>query len=305
MPAAETSFQAMGGRAHLVVNGGRHLLSYGRQLVEALEARWSRFRPDSDVARLNRAAGAPVRVTPETLLIMRLVVDAWKLTAGRFDPTVVGALEANGYHRSFAATARGPAGPGGPARPVPASGLAGVVLDSSGPTVTLPPHVGIDLGGIGKGTAADLVVMRLLAAGARGVCLNLGGDLRASGQAPQPDGWVVAIEDPFRPEQELARVVVADGAVATSSRLVRTWDLGGSTYHHLIDPASGLPSDSGLAAVTVVAGCAWWAEVLATATFVAGPEEGARLIDVHGVTGVLVDDRGGVQTLPGFDGLRV
>jgi FAD:protein FMN transferase len=302
MPAVEASFHAMGGQAHLVVSGGRHLLEEGRRLVEVLEARWSRFRPDSDVARLNRAAGASVRVTPDTLLILRLVVDAWKLTDGRFDPTVVGALEANGYDRSFAAIGHGPTGP---ARPVPASGLVGVVLDPSGPTVTLPPHVGIDLGGIGKGTAADLVVMKLLAAGAPGACLNLGGDLRASGQAPGPDGWVVAIEDPFRPDRELARVAVGDGAVATSSRLVRRWQRDGSIYHHLIDPASGLPCHSGLAAVTVVAGCAWWAEVLATATFVAGLEEGARLLEEHGVTGVLVDDRGETRFLPGFERLLV
>lgn len=284
-----------------MVTGGRHLLEEGRRLVEALERRWSRFRPDSDVARLNRAAGAPVRVSPETMLIMRLVVAAWELTSGRFDPTVVRALEANGYDRSFAAAGNGHAGP---VRVVPAAGLAGVVLDDAGPTVTLPPGVGIDLGGIGKGAAADLVVMRLLDAGAEGACLNLGGDLRASGRAPGPDDWVVAVEDPFHPDRELARVALGDGAVATSSRLVRRWRRGGG-YHHLIDPASGLPSRSGLAAVTVVAGCAWWAEVLATAAFVAGPEEGASLLDLHGVTGLLVDDRGEARLLPDFGELLV
>jgi thiamine biosynthesis lipoprotein len=302
MPAAEIAFQAMGGQAHLLVTGGPHLLDEGRRLVEALEARWSRFRPDSDVARLNRAEGAPVRVTPETLLIMSLVVDAWKLTGGRFDPTVVGALQANGYDRSFAMVG---GGRGGPVVPVPAPGLEGVELDSAGCTVTLPPHVGIDFGGVGKGAAADLVALELLAAGAQGVCLNLGGDLRASGQAPQPGGWVVAVEDPFRPERELARVAIGDGAVATSSRLVRTWQRGAGTYHHLIDPASGLPCDSGLAAVTVVAGCAWWAEILATATLVAGAKEGARLLEAHGVTGVLVDDHGQARALPGFGELLV
>ena len=116
---------------------------------------------------------------------------------------------------------------------------------------------------------------------------------------------MVAVEDPFHPNRELARVVVADGGVATSSRLVRRWRRGGGSYHHLIDPASGLPSHSGLAAVTVVAGCAWWAEVLATAAFVAGPEEGAGLLDLHGVTGVLVDDRGGTRLLPGIQELLV
>jgi thiamine biosynthesis lipoprotein len=302
MPAAELAFHAMGGQAHLLVIGGRHLLDEGRRLVEALEARWSRFRPDSDVARLNRAGGAPVRVTPETLLIMSLVVDGWKLTAGRFDPTVVRALEANGYDRTFAEVVRGR---GGPVVAVPAPGLQCVVHDVAGGTVTMPPDVGIDLGGVGKGAAADLVVLELLAAGARGVCLNLGGDLRVSGQAPQPGGWVVAVEDPFRPERELARIAIGDGAVATSSRLVRTWQRGEGSYHHLIDPRSGLPCDNGLAAVTVVAGCAWWAEVLATATMVAGAADGARLLAAHDVTGMLVDDLGRERTLPGFRELMV
>ena len=302
MPAAERSFHAMGGQAQLVVTGARRLLDEGARLVEALEARWSRFRPDSDVARLNRAAGAPVRVAPETLLVVRLAVDAWRLTAGRFDPTVVRALQANGYDRSFATIGAGPAGA---ARPVPAPGLDGLVLDPTGLTVQLPARVGIDLGGLGKGAAADLVVMELLDAGARGACLNLGGDLRASGQPPHPRGWVVTVEDPFCPARELARVAVGDGAVATSSRLVPSWQRGGSRYHHLIDPISGLPCDSGLAAATVVAGCAWWAEVLATAVLVAGLEEGARLVEVHGVTGVLTDDHGNTYPLPGFEELLV
>jgi thiamine biosynthesis lipoprotein len=236
------------------------------------------------------------------MLVLSLALDAWRLTGGRFDPTVLGALEASGYDRSFAAIGHRRVGP---ARPAPAPGPREVVLDTAGSTVTLPPGVGIDLGGVGKGAAADLVVAELLAAGAAGACLNLGGDLRASGQAPDPDGWVVAIEDPFRPPRELARVALDDGAVVTSSRLVRAWRRGGWAFHHLIDPATGTPTRSGLAAVTVVAGCAWWAEVLATATMVAGPGQGARLLETHGVTGLLVDDQGVSHPLPGFQGLRV
>ena len=302
MPAAERSFSAMGGQAQVVVLGARHLLDIAVRRVAALEARWSRFQPDSDVARLNRAAGTPVRVSPETFLILRLAVDAWRLTAGRFDPTVLGALMANGYDRSFALVG---AGPTRASRRVPAAGLADLVLDPAGPTAQLPSGIGIDLGAVGKGAAADLVVLELLAEGASGVCVNLGGDLRVSGEAPEPGGWVVAVEDPFHPRRELARVAVADGAVATSSRLVRTWPRGGGRAHHLIDPGSGLPCDSGLAAATVVAGCAWWAEVLATAVMVAGLEEGGRLLELHGVTGMLTDDRGGTHLLPGIEELLV
>ena len=104
---------------------------------------------------------------------------AWKWTGGRYDPTVLHAIEAAGYDRSFEQIeAHRPAGSG---KAMPAPGCAGVVLDPHLRTVTLPPGVGFDPGGIGKGLAADLVVDLLLEEGAAGACVDLGGDGRAAG----------------------------------------------------------------------------------------------------------------------------
>src|SRR4029077_6961859 len=98
------------------------------------------------------------------------------------------------------------------------------------------------------------VVAELLEAGARGACVDLGGDLRAAGDSPNDDGgWTVALEDPWGGD-DLARVGLSDGAVATSSVLRRRWTSGGQARHHLIDPRTGRPAETSLVQVTVVAG---------------------------------------------------
>jgi thiamine biosynthesis lipoprotein len=299
----------MGSDAHVLVLGGpRHLLERARRKLELLEGCWSRFLPDSDVALLNAAGGTPVAVTPETFAAIRLAVEGWRATAGRFDPTVQRALVAAGYDRTFAAIL--PDAPAPAARPAPgdagpAPGAGAIVLDPDRCEVTLPAEVGIDLGGIGKGLGADLVVADLLAAGADGACVNLGGDLRVAGAAPGPHGWVVAIEHPSRAGEELARVALADGAVATTTSLARRWRQGAAERHHLIDPATGTQVGPGLAQVSVVAGAGSTAEVFAKAAFVAGPGEWVVVLTAAGLDGLALDDRGELLATPGMEELLV
>ncbi len=147
------------------------------------------------------------------------------------------------------------------------------------------------------------MVAELRAAGAAGVCVNLGGDLRAAGEAPSAAGWTIGVEDPYRTDHQLGEVVLTDQGMATSSRTYRSWERAGAQVHHLIDPATASPAWTDLASVTVVAAAAWWAEVLAKAAFVAGPTEGAALIADGRATGLLVDDGGFVHPLPGFEGV--
>ena len=273
--------------------------------LEAREAKWSRFRPTSELCRLNDAAGAPVMVSPDTFALIERAVDAWRDTDGRYDPTVLAALEAAGYDRDFDALARTGATVSGAHPPVP--GCAAVELDHLVSAVRLPPGVALDLGGIGKGAAADGVSDELLGAavrGVRGVLVNLGGDLRARGEAPAPHGWVVEVDDPLATGRT-GLLAIAGGAIATSTKLRRAWHGGGGrVLHHLIDPRTGEPAESGLASVTVVAGEAWRAEVLAKAAFVAGAGAGAALIGRAGATGLLVTDDGDVVELPGLAGFR-
>ena len=110
----------------------------------------------------------------------------------------------------------------------------------------------------------DKVVADLIGAGAAGACVNLGGDLRVAGRAPEGGDSTIAIEDPWSCDA-VVDVGIRDGAVATSSTQRRRWTLDGVPRHHLIDPATGEPSTSDLVAVTVIAGAGWTAEVLAKA----------------------------------------
>jgi len=296
MGTAATRFRAMGTDVHVLVVGGPPALpDIARELVEALEARWSRFRPASEVARLNEHAGRPVRVSPETLTLVRRAIDGASVTAGRYDPTVLGAVLRAGYDRSFELLAADPP----PGRSPLGLGWRRIAVDAARSTVTLPAGVGFDPGGIGKGLAADLLVHELLARGAAGACVNLGGDLRADGDAPGGGPWVVDVGHPLRREPA-ATIGLRRGAVATSSRVRRAWGPGGDR-HHLIDPATGRPARTGLAAATVVASEGWQAEVMAKAAFVAGMPEGLRLLDATGTDGLLVDDQGSLYPSAGFD----
>jgi FAD:protein FMN transferase len=298
----ETRFRAMGTDVHVTALGGpAGLVDQAAPSVEALEARWSRFRNTSELCRLNDATGRPVLVSPDTFDLIQCAIEAWRITDGRYDPTVLHALIALGYDRDFASVEpdRSEAAPS----PAPVPGCLGIELDPLVNSVLLPDGVALDLGGIGKGRAADLLAAKLLDAGAAGACVNLGGDLRVAGEPPSPQGWMVEIDDPFE-TGDAGSVALLHGAVATSTRLRRAWSRDGRPLHHLVDPATGAPAESGLASVTVLAGEAWWAEVLAKAAFVAGPEAGVRLLADQGVTGLLLHDDGHFEALPGLEAFR-
>jgi thiamine biosynthesis lipoprotein len=153
-----------------------------------------------------------------------------------------------------------------------------------------------DPGGIGKGLAADLVSRELLAAGARGAVVNVGGDLRARGEPPDNATWDVAIADPAQPGRELLRVGLRDGAVATSSRVRRRWQHTQGEAHHLIDPRTGAPTRTAHATVVAIAQDGWWAEVVAKAVLIggfgvdAGARFAVRLVTVNDYGCVATDD---------------
>ena len=262
----EARFEAMGSWGHVVVEG---LDGCGAAIarIDDLERRWSRFLPDSEISRMNRG-GAVAILAEETAGLVQRAQAAHRATGGRFDAMVLAAVVGAGYDRAV-----------------------GVVVDA--------PRSGFDPGAIGKGYAADLVVEELMAAGATGACVNLGGDLRVEGSPPGGLPWVIDVEDPFG-GPALAQLGLTRGGVATSNRLRRSWTAGGETRHHLIDPATGRPAASDAVAAVVVAAEAWWAEALSTAAMVAGVAAGLELIEAHGADGLIVDERGGRHDTPGL-----
>lgn len=286
----------------LLVGAPAALLARARARLEELDARWSRFRPTSEISRLNRSGGGVAIVSPETFGLIAEGVTAWYATAGRFDPTVLDAVEAAGYDRTFTEVAPDSEEP---VRFRAAPGCRDIVLYPSVHAVRMPLGVRFDPGGIGKGQAADLVAAEMLTAGAAGVSVNLGGDVRVSGAAPTQQGWTIGIADPHHPDADLCQVALAEGAAVTSTRLVRQWRRAGVPLHHLIHPRTGASAWTGVAAVTVVAARAARAEVLAKAAFLAGVEEGERLLDAAGVSGLIIDDAGALHFAGPLEGMLV
>jgi thiamine biosynthesis lipoprotein len=293
-------FRAMGSDVHVIVVGGRPgLETAGRRRIEHLERRWSRFLPDSEISVLNRRAGIPIRVSSETRLLIERAQEAFDLTGASFDPTVLGDVIRAGYDRPFDELAAD-----APARhSLLTTGCRDIMVTAD--AVRLPPGTGFDPGGIGKGLAADLVATELRDAGADGVCVNLGGDVRVRGIGPdghpatEHDGWTVAVEHPWAPDP-IALLGVRDGAVATSSTLRRAWTVGGQPRHHLIDPGTGQPSDSDLVMVTTVAANAWKAEVLAKAVLLRGSAHPFDLLGGTSVQAIAIDRDGAVQATDGM-----
>jgi thiamine biosynthesis lipoprotein len=280
-------FPTMGTETHLVVVGADgDLMTHLGSLLGRLERRWSRYLPDSEVGRLNAHAGQPVRVHASTLLLVDQAIEGWRLTGGAFDPTVPGAAESA---RDTAALDW-----------LACAGRAcsDIEVDHVDSIVRLPPGTAFDPGGIGRGLAADLVVEEALRAGAAGVCVDIGGDLRVEGRAPNGGSWTIAVEHPQR-AAPVAVLDVAGGAVATSTTLRRRWTLDGRARHDLIDPRPRQPSDTDVDVMTIVAGEAWRAEVLAVAGLLRGSARAFDLLD-QTAHGLAVTALGDVACSPGL-----
>jgi thiamine biosynthesis lipoprotein len=248
-----------------------------------LEELLTRFDEASELSRLN-AAGA-MEAGDDLLAVVELALDARERTDGRFDPTVHDALVAAGYDRTFELLV------GGPAAAAPPRTTGGVRI--RGRRIELDPGVRLDLGGIGKGYAVDRAVSLLAPLGP---CLvNAGGDLAVAG-VPEAGVWPVAVETPSGP----LTLGLRQGALATSGSDRRRWRAGDAVHHHLIDPATGRPSDSDLLRVTVTAAAAVEAEVLAKALFLAGEDAAILEADRLGVPALLVTADGRVRRAGGL-----
>jgi thiamine biosynthesis lipoprotein len=285
MAVAEASFRVMASECRVIaVDADRHLLDDAARHLDHLEERWSRFLPGSDITLLNHHPDQAVRVAPETLTLVATMIDGWRVTAGRYDPSTLPALIASGYGASIVDPQSVTTLP--PNTSAPPDALGRVRIDVPSSTVTLPVGLTLDPGGIGKGLAADLTVARLVAHGAAGALVSIGGDMAMRGRAPADDGWRVAVESPFDPDQELITLALDRGAVCTSSVLSRQWRRDGRHLHHLVDPRTQTTAAGDVAAVTVVAGAGWLAEVHATAALLSD-DHALDHLDEHGLTGVV------------------
>ncbi len=298
MAASEITFRAMASQVQvIVVDGPARALDIARRATDELEYAWSRFIDDSDIARLNRADGQPVAVAPTTLRLVEAMRSAWTITDGRYNPTVLRSLVTAGYGTSIedpaAATILPPPGDGGRAS------VTDIVVDHVGRTVTIPAGLAVDAGGVGKGLAADLIAAELIHSGSNGALVSIGGDIAAAGTPPEPAGWRVAVSDHLKRDQPQAKMFVSGGGIATSSTQTRRWRLDEHEQHHVIDPATGLPSTTDLVGATVVASCGWQAEAHATGLLLGGSTDFARYARAADIQAIATTASGDVLATDG------
>ncbi|HTW42516.1 MAG TPA: FAD:protein FMN transferase [Solirubrobacteraceae bacterium] len=292
---ASEEFECFGARCLALVTGsGRAGSAYeaaalSRDTLLAWHTRFSRFLRGSELSRLNADARRTVPVRPLMAHFARAVRDAGTLTRGLVDATLVREIELAGYREDLRgslalADALALAPPRRPAAASAARRWRAIDVDLDARTVTRPPGVRLDSGGLAKGLFADTLGATL--ATHASFAVNCAGDLLLGGTAGT--SRQVKVESPFD-GHTLHTFELAAGGVATSGIGRRSWlDADGAPAHHLLDPASGRPAFTGVVQVTALGPTALAAEIKAKAALLSGPERAPQWLAQGGV--IVFDD---------------
>jgi thiamine biosynthesis lipoprotein ApbE len=265
--------RALGTSVHVVVTRPQRLgaaMQAVDRVLRDIDDACSRFREDSELSRVNAAAGREQLVSPLLAMAIGHGLRAAQVTDGDVDPTVGTAMRVIGYDVDYASVAAA-----GEALVLTAHAIPGwrtVRFSATTRSVLVPRGVELDLGATAKALASDLAAAAALdALGDGGALVSLGGDIALAGEAPQ-GGWTIQVSDdstaPFDSEAE--RISVVSGALATSSTRTRSWRRGEARLHHIVDPRTGLPADSPWRLATVAAATCVDANTAATASIVRG-----------------------------------
>ena len=266
-----------------------------RGFIHDQELRFTRFSDESELMRLNRAAGRWFRASADLFEIVEAACRLHAQTGGLFNPAVLTALQQAGYDRSFDQLGDVPTPSGALPAAAAVPDLGWIEFDAKGRRIRLPAGVQLDLGGIAKGWIAERAP-RLLADYTQVCAVSAGGDMFMIGLPTGESAWQVALEGPRDRDLSLAVLHIgADTAVATSSVTRRRWITGGRPRHHLIDPRSGEPTDSDWLSVTVVSSEAAEAEAMAKALLIAGSASSSGLRDRDPKLVMIAVDRSGVM----------
>ena len=268
-PVRSTTFPAFGSTG-VVVTSAPGRLEDATAIVQIevadIDLACSRFRPDSDISRVNELAGRWTHVSELFMHALEVALDAARVTDGAVDPTVGGALVRIGYDRDFAQIGSD----GFPVEGVPASGWQRVDIDEGRSCVRIPEGTLLDLGATAKALTADRAAMRAATTIGCGVMVSLGGDVAVHG-TPPPGGWTIGFADDHSAHAEPGQTIaVRSGGVATSSTTVRRWSRGGNAMHHVLDPRTGLPALEVWRTVSVAAASCVGANTASTAALILG-----------------------------------
>ncbi|MBP7349102.1 MAG: FAD:protein FMN transferase [Butyrivibrio sp.] len=238
----------------------------------------STTKENSDIWNINHAGGKPVKVDPETILLLQKALFYADLTNGRFDPTIGGVSSL----WNFSGNTPGPV----PDKKKIAEALEhvsykNILLDSSAGTVTLSdPLTRLDLGAIAKGYIADQLKKYLKKEGVASAIINLGGNVLLVGNKPDGSDFTVGIQKPFADNSTyIAAVSASDCSLVSSGSYERYFEQDGKMYFHILDSATGYPVDTDLVGVTILSDQSVDGDGLSTACFILGLDKGMKLIE--------------------------
>jgi thiamine biosynthesis lipoprotein len=261
--------------------------------VNAFEAKYSRFRPDSLLSRINAAAGREwVEVDAEMEGVLKLCDTLHFMTQGILDPTMLPVIRLWNYK---ADTPRIPT----PAEVDAARALVGWKKVQRAPGKVFLPVSGmaLDFGGFGKEYAVDITAQIAAEHGIKNALVDFGHDLRAMGAPPGRPAWHIGLEDPQKPGTPAGSMAIVGKGVASSGDYIRRFVVDGKRYGHIVDPRTGRPVANGCIQATVIASSCLQAGVLSTTAFVLGVPRGIEFIQgCPGAEGLLVTDRVRAQT---------
>lgn len=235
--------------------------------IKRMERLASRFRSDSELSIVNAKAGSPVLVSAEFIALVELAKRLAKATQGAVDPTVGVALRQLGYDRDINEVRGGIEGRLQSPRHIP--GLESVFIDQTNCTLTLQPGTALDFGSSAKALTADRVAREVARRLERGVVVSLGGDVAVGGDAPA-GGFSIGVGTTWADSDPAICVSIESGGIATSGVKARSWKLGRTTVHHIVDPATSLPAIPYWETVTVAASSCVDANAASTAAIVKG-----------------------------------
>lgn len=265
--------------------------------IQRLEKIFSSYKTDSDVARISNNAGQQVRVSHETIEVLKTAVLVAGLSGGAFDPTVGALGKAWGYSGEKGVVPS----KAEMAKVLPLVDYRSIKIDEAASTAGLKRKgMSLNLGGVAKGYIVNKAVEALKREGVTRGIIHAGGDMVVF-QKGEKEPFSIGIQHP-RKKQLLGKALVYNGAVATSGDYERFFEIGGKRFHHILDPRTGFPAE-GTRSATIVAKDPTLADALSTAVFVMGPQKGMELIErLPDVEGVIVDSEGRVERSSGFKG---
>ncbi len=277
-------------------NKAEKATSMAFQEIGRIEKLMSPWIEDSDVSKINRFAGKQwVRVSPDTLFVIKKSIEISKSTNGGFDITIGPLIR---LWRN--AISKGSPPPKGELkRLLDLVGFKDILIDQEGKILLKKEGMSIDLGGIAKGYAVDRAFELLRRLGYRNLIVNAGGDLRVGGTKFEKP-WSIGIQDPRNSEKLIAKISLSDASIATSGDYEKYFFYQGKRYHHIINPENGMPAE-GCRSVSVISKEAIFSDAMATAIFVLGPEKGFRLCqDTKGMECMIIDNDGNINITPGL-----